>query len=301
VCPQRGWFIPPCAFGALDPNDVDEYVWPQGGPARAHDPRFVPSVWMPVKAASDDDQQNTGPVSWMEVSLLTFEPYFDIDAEEWFVDVPISVMRASDPFIRFGLVRYQDNALIAAAGDPRERRVQVSTPVRVWTQLPPRRDVEVRGRTEGGYLFVTANICGRASHGVKDLPDAEDALKLRLKHPRMKLSIVHERVDTFGVRRQVTLHSVDSLEGPGPCVVGENLAWALNAKVGPDHLSRLHSGQLVAWIEEVEDRLPATYPGEPKTLKDAFSIDALVTSGPRFAARVPFQSIEAPYVVQGAK
>ena len=316
ICSQRGWFIPPSAFGCLDATDVDEYIWPQGGPQRPHDPAYVPSVWMPVKGASgspadptkdtghasDSGQTEKEAVTWMEVSLLTFEPYFDIDAEEWFVDVPVSATNATDPFIRFGLVRYQENALPLTPDDPRKRRLQVSTPVRVWTQLPPRREVHVRGRTENGTMYVTATVRGRASVGAKELPaNAPDLLKQRLKHSRMKLSVVHERVDGFGVRRQVRLQSADSADGPEPKVVGENLEWGLNAKLEADRLSRLQGGQLVAWIEEVEDRLPATYPGEPKTFEEAFSPEAIATSGPRFAARVPFQKLDGAFVSSGTK
>jgi hypothetical protein len=95
--------------------------------------------------------------------LLTFEPYFDIDREEWFVDVPIRLARASDPFVRLGLVRYQPNSVCDD--------LKVSPPVRVWTQLPPRRHVSVTHKAvEKADISVQVLVRGQASDGVKPIP-----------------------------------------------------------------------------------------------------------------------------------
>jgi hypothetical protein len=158
--PQKGWFMPPTAFACLNPAEVGE---PQ-----AHDPKYVPCVNMPIAVArpagSADGTSDANAVTFMQVALLTFEPYFDIDAEEWFVDVAMDAARATDPFIRLGLARYQPNAVNDQLG--------VSTPVRVWTQLLPRRTLCVQPRpAKNGDIELNAVVRGQASDGIKPLPD----------------------------------------------------------------------------------------------------------------------------------
>ena len=162
LTPQKGWFMPPTAFSCMDRSEYDEYFsGAPDAPQRAHSPRYVEAIRMPVEAsdpASPDDKTTPKPIaSWLEVSLLTFEPYFDVEAEEWYVDVPMSLARATDPFIRFGLVRYQENAVAD--------ELKVSPPVRVWTQLPPQRELEVTSTRAGAGCEVVATARGQASAG----------------------------------------------------------------------------------------------------------------------------------------
>jgi hypothetical protein len=284
--PQAGWFIPPAAFSFLDPAETNKDLHP---PATArkwpHDPKYVASELMPI---ADKPGTSTGDLptikSWLAVSLLTFRPYFDIDAEEWFVDVPMSASRATDPFIRFGLVRYQENAIDAT--------LRVSTPNRVWTQLPPRRELNVTGQMIGGDLAANIVVRGQASDGVKDLPDFADAeVGKRLAHPRMALTVLYETKDALGGRRQVDIGYVETKFDRPPPVVAGCFEWATGLTIQAERLQGLSGGQFVALVEEIEERLPATYSVEPKALKEAFAKDALVRAGPRFLARVPFWPI----------
>ena len=92
--PQKGWFMPPTAFGCLNPAEAGE---PQ-----AHDPMYVPSALMPISAAEPAGSDartsvDSAAVTFLPIALLTFEPYFDIDTEEWFVDVAMDAARATDP------------------------------------------------------------------------------------------------------------------------------------------------------------------------------------------------------------
>jgi len=46
----------------------------------------------------------------LNVSLITYAPRFDVELEQWYVDVGIEHDHEAEPFVRFGLVRYQANA-----------------------------------------------------------------------------------------------------------------------------------------------------------------------------------------------
>jgi hypothetical protein len=263
--PQQGWFMPPTAFACLNPAEAGE---PQ-----AHDPKYVPSVNMPIAVAkqpgSADGTADPNSVTFMPVALLTFEPYFDIDAEEWFIDVAMDAARATDPFIRLGLVRYQPSALDG-------QQIDVSTPVRVWTQLPPRRTLCVRPRPEDGAIELHAVVRGQASDGIKPLPDDAAAVLLnntsdaasaarravwnRLQVAKMVLKIVHETEDgNFGRRQTNVFPSTTTNFDIGKIEDGETV-WSTCVTIPQSRLNDLGAGQFVAIVEEIEERLPATYP-----------------------------------------
>jgi hypothetical protein len=292
---QMGWFMPPTAFAYLNPAEAGEQ--------RAHDPTYVSCVKMPVTVAkpqgsADGTSDANAAVTFMQVALLTFEPYFDIEAEEWFVDVAMDAARATDPFIRLGLVRYQPNAV--------DDELQVSTPVRVWTQLPPRRTLSVQHRTANhGDIALQAIVRGQASDGIKPLPDdaaqsllndpsdekaaaARRTVWDRLQRPKMILKVVHETEDDDVGRRQTNVFANATINfGNGTLENGE-MVWPISVTMPESRLSDLGPGQFVAIVEEIEERLPATYPNEPIKLTDLLKDEVVLQSGPRFVARIPF-------------
>jgi hypothetical protein len=112
---------------------------------------------------TDGTPANDAPVTILPVALLTFELNFDIDAEEWFIDVAMDLARAADPFIRLSLVRYQPNNISGS--------LKVSTPLRVWTQLPPRRVLKLLYWEEyNGNIVLQGFVHGQASDGIKPFP-----------------------------------------------------------------------------------------------------------------------------------
>lgn len=291
--PQNGWFMPPTAFACLNPAEVGE---PQ-----AHDPKYVPTVKMPIMVAkpsgASDGTPAAGSLTFMQVALLTFEPYFDIEAEEWFVDVAMDAARATDPFIRFGLVRYQPNAV----GDD----LQVSTPVRVWTQLLPRRILSLKPRPEkNGDIALHAVVCGQASDGIKPLPSdaaevllndpneqaaaARRAVWNRLQRAKMTLKVLHETEDDNFGKRQTNVFPGETIDFDYGTMKDGEMSWSVSLTIPQSRLNDLGHGRLVAIVEEIEERLPATYPSEPIKLTDLLNVDVVVHSGPRFIARVPF-------------
>jgi hypothetical protein len=287
--PQKGWFMPPTAFAYLNPAEAGE---PQ-----AHDPIYVPTALMPISAAkpvgSDDGvSADSAPVTFLPVALLTFEPYFDIDAEEWFVDVAMDGARATDPFIRLGLVRYQPNAIAD--------HLKVSTPVRVWTQLSPRRILDIQYRpVSNGDIVLQAAVCGQSSDGIKPLPDdaqflldddAARAVWENLQTPKMLLHVFHETDSRFGKRRARVFQDEMMCFNKANIVNGE-MVWSISRTLPAARLSDLGPGQFVAVVEEIEERLPATYPSEPIKIADLLKKEVVRQSGPRFIARVPFYEI----------
>ena len=129
MSPQEHFFVPPSAFEDL--KRLGE------GP---HRPCYVPKALMPTEGlASAQISQATKDIqkkdSFCEVSLLTYEPCFDLDREEWYIDVDLRPSLATDPFVRLGLVRYQEHAI--------SDDLKVSHPVTLWTQLLPTREVEL--------------------------------------------------------------------------------------------------------------------------------------------------------------
>lgn len=296
--PQRGWFMPPIAFSCLNPAEAGE---PQ-----AHNPKYVPSVKMPIMVTRPPGSTDGTPVAdsltFMQVALLTFEPYFDIEAEEWFVDIAMDAARATDPFIRLGLVRYQPNTVDRELQVP---TLQVSTPVRVWTQLPPRRTLTLKSRlTKDGDVTLDGMVCGQASDGIKSLPDdaaeillndpngeaaaARRAVWNRLQRAKVVLKVLHETEDDDFGRRQTNVFPGETIDFDGGTMNDGIMAWPISVTIPQVRLTDLGPGRLVAIVEEIEERLPATYPSEPIKLTDLLKDEVVVQSGPRFIARVPF-------------
>jgi hypothetical protein len=296
--PQKGWFMPPTAFACLNPAEAGE---PQ-----AHDPMYVPSVSMPISTAkppgsTDGASDDNATLTFMKVALLTFEPYFDIDAEEWFVDLAMDAARATDPFIRLGLVRYQPNAISDDRPNAISDDLKVSTPVRVWTQLPPRRTLSVHHRpANNGDIVLKAVVRGQASDGIKPLPDdAQFLLKDpnddgaravwdRLQRPKMLLNVVHETEDEDFGKRQTSVFPNEAICFNKGNIVNGEMEWSISRTVPISRLNDLGPGQFVAVVEEVEERLPATYPSEPIKITDLLKEEVVRQSGPRFIARIPF-------------
>lgn len=97
---------------------------------------WQPRVLMPVPGA----EVGANPESFAQVSLLTYEPRFDVSEHLWFVDLDVNVGELPDPFIRLGIVRYQPNARedrpLASEGI---KAIRCSAPVAAWIQALPRR------------------------------------------------------------------------------------------------------------------------------------------------------------------
>jgi hypothetical protein len=188
-----GWITPPSAFADLGPAETDP-----GDSSRVvtAERMYVPRASIPIPI---DD--GTGPRrrTWLEASLLTFVPRFDIDHESWFCDVELRADCAPEPFMRLGLVRYQPYAA------PEHR---VSEPVVEWLQIPQHRVVKVTvDKSEPQRLQV--EMQGSSFNPRQRDHDAEDDRDITTwtNGPVMKVSVLRRRPD--GVETLADLHQKD--------------------------------------------------------------------------------------------
>ncbi|EJJ27756.1 hypothetical protein [Rhizobium sp. CF142] len=283
---QEANFIPPDAFEDLK----------RLGQA-PHRPEIVPRALMPIPRAASGTA-----TEYLPVSLLTYEPCFDLDREEWYVDVDLKPIRASEPFVRFGIVRYQAQSISPS--------IMVSEPVSVTMQLLAERQIEITTKGKDTQdRFVSIRVSGLGSHDIKDifpdlLPDADEAWSANfdtLRRPKMKLSLFHEVEDGENgvVRTPIeTTPEKSTTVGPAmdenfhcevePTIENANLVWEVDFNFAAAALDDLGRGRIVAYVEEVDRRMPAAYRKEPAPLKSMFALNSFVESGPRFSARVPF-------------
>ncbi|WP_434118758.1 hypothetical protein [Sinorhizobium meliloti] len=321
---QDGNFIPPDAFADVprSQNPAEAMTNGEGDPAEVnaqtnpHDPKFVGEALMPIPKAAppkmDGEPGNDKPSNnmrdFLPVSLLTYEPCFDLDREEWYVDVALKANRASEPFVRFGLVRYQEHSI--------SPDLATSEPVTVHMQLLPKRrvSVHVEPRDKTNPLpsgkKITVEVAGRGSRGIKEFdfsalpPDTAERQAAwkknfdRLRLPKIRATVFHERGEaTNRIRKPISplgWHPAYPeqdlpLEMPEPDVDGDpDLVWKQTFELPQSILSDLGEGQVVIYLEEIDLRMPAAYREEPITFDRMFDEETFVASGPRFSARVPF-------------
>jgi hypothetical protein len=286
MAPQTGNFIPASAFRDLERLGQ--------GP---HRPSYVARARMPIDISEEVDPatgkvivKDAEPPEFLDVSLLTYEPCFDLDREEWYVDVDLHPALATDPFVRFGLVRYQENSI--------SRELMVSEPVVMWAQVLPHRTVTLTHTSEEDCIRLNAVVCGQASDGIKPIsglprpltPAENDTLTL-LRRPVMQMTIVHEGLTANGVLTRTPIFANSVLEARGEPSDGL-MRWELVPKVvATSRVTELGKGSLVAYIEEVEKRMPATYSDEPILVDEMLDEKTIVASGPRFSARIVFHKI----------
>lgn len=208
-----------------------------------------------------------------------------MERQEWFINVDLRPVRASEPFARFGVVAFDPHA-------PAE--LAVSPPVAVTAMLLPHRHLTVTA----GAGEVTVTLVGLGSLDIADLRDGlsadQTAAFQLLREPNVRLYIMHEQTVDGRLLRTPVLEGRPENDGatvlPARTVNG-TLHWSKTLSL-PD-LGTLKSGQLVAYVEEADRRMPATYTSEPTDVAAMFEPKSFVLSGPRFSARVPFQVVPA--------
>jgi hypothetical protein len=310
---ELGWLVPPTAFADLANAAVDDGT---SDPKLSQDPVYVPRASIPIPV--DDGSGNRRQTS-MEAALLTFVPRFDVDHENWFCDVELKVGTAPEPFIRFGLVRYQPFAPAA---------LRVSEPIVEWAQVPQDRLVVVSIDTAKPKL-VEVVACGSGSTHGAPAPWGYDPGRIEslVQKPMMKVTVMKRRPDGVSEVAQLDAQSSVCRSGysrraerawvpltqaeweqrltlPTPsepprrqlAVVADppgrttTLYWRTEFELDDKPLDPKVTGtEYSVLIEEVQPMLPATFPDEP-TESAASSPDkkrqALAVSGPRFAALV---------------
>ena len=278
---QSGLFIPPAAFADLHPEEDNP-----------HKPRFVGAALMPVPQASppqaspsqslgqnpvgksdghsDGASGSSADYDYLPISLLTFAPCFDPDREEWYVDVDLRPIRAAEPFVRFGLVRYQEHSV--------SEKLMTSEPVAVTTQLLPERDAsvfELVSPSKDREFFII--VQGRGSSDIKSLSPTSlsgsvDQIRKAwqanfdmLRRPKIKLALFHETRNEWGQTMRSPINP-PGLDGPNDeldwlselkdaHIDGDVLAWTVDFRLSQSLLAELGSGSVVAYLEEVDRRM----------------------------------------------
>lgn len=142
---------------------------------------YVEQVFIPIQDPSDVSL-DFNPIATLAAALITYEPRFDPELEKWFVDIDINPETLVDPFVRLGLVRYQQNAL---------DDLKVSAPVKVWAQVRPARTAQASvAKLKDGTLRLKVQVSGHFAARM-------DEEKGRV-HPRMLIAIRERRITLSG-------------------------------------------------------------------------------------------------------
>jgi hypothetical protein len=306
--PQQAVLIPAEAFVDAIDGLSDKFHCARS----VHDPKVVNKAWMPTPKPMDNlsvtndggghavpDVQDT----FLQVCLITYEPCFDCDREEWFVDVDLRTYRPSEPFVRFGLVRYQENAI-----DP---KLCVSPPTSVTIPLLPSRSLEIRlpAPAPTGECQLEVCMSGPGFSDIKDLkiadtfadqpsPEVDKWLTAfsKLRRPWMRVWLSHEVVGEAGLVIRTPIDSPHPNSKTGewevqPELEDDRLTWRQTIPLAGSLNKPSWTGTLVAYVEEIDRRMPSSYSKEPIDPTSLFDEVTFVDSGPRFSARVPFMEI----------
>lgn len=272
--------------GFLDPSSFKDLGPTPSASGMGFTAELVPVVRMPVRVEAPPGQpQAAPPPATLDVSLVTYEPRFDIETEQWYVDAAIEHPFEAQPFVRLGLVRFQPHA----PGD-----LQVSFPTTQWVQLLPRRDVHVTYELRNNVGFGTVTV-----EGLGPLEDRVDAADDGVG-TRVWARVMSEYVNDAGILCRSTsppeLMCVASMpvEGlPQEHYRGPRRRWSididLDALQDRNELGIQGTVKHYIYVEEREAYLPATYVHEPVT--PAIASGGLESrmhqeSGPRFVARL---------------
>ncbi len=270
-------------------------------------PEPVSRVSMPIRVEeSTGKRQNekSGDIPTLDVSLVTYRPKFDISEEQWYVDVALAHPREAQPFVRLGLVRYQPHAT---------DDLQVSYPVVQWTQLLPRRTVEVQRsgltvtiRVEGLATSPHDSLIEGSFKNPHEVPLSSDEQE-RFPTTRMTARIIREASLPLGVAtRSTEVFRCPGLHPATEIVFSErNTTYSKKLNEGIyeavwqetltlDKMDLKHASYFVI-VEERDLRLPATYATEPvspdravgNSCDGTFDEGLLVESGHRFFAKIP--------------
>jgi hypothetical protein len=294
---QIGWFMPLEAFRDALP-DVS------GTRTKALPVR---DVLMPIPRGQSNDVNGGGsstgnnnanqPQSTMNVSLLTYEPKFDVGEECWYVDAEISPLAFAYPFVRLGLVRYQPHA-------PKEW--QVSEPVVEFIQLMPQRNVVVNVEHSAGASSgypVRIDVYGPGSDLVELYADDQIAagpnvdslhrpvLKARVLRPaegakaysgEAQEPIVAEVTATGLDGKLLKWNSASDVNMFEPRRGENGLQWSFRFVLKEDPHVVPHS----VLLEEVEWMLPTDPVAEAVRQGKAPGTAIVAETGPRFALKV---------------
>ncbi len=272
--------------GFLDPSSFKDIGHTRSASGMGFTAELASVVRMPVRVEAPLGQPQADiPLTMLDVSLVTYEPHFDIETEQWYVDAAIEHPFEAQPFVRLGLVRFQPHA-------PED--LQVSFPTTQWVQLLPRRDVRVTYELRNSVEFATVTV-----EGLGPLDDRFDAADDGVG-TRVWAHVMSEYINDAGLVCRST-HS------PKPmCLApvsaggqaqeeyrGPRRTWSIDIDLDslPDRneYGIQEKVKHYIYVEEREAYLPATYvhePVPPEIASGGLESSMHQESGPRFVARL---------------
>ncbi|MBB3643873.1 hypothetical protein FHX14_000032 [Rhizobium sp. BK619] len=264
------------------PLTPENFGWSKSASA-AMNPGRLTGILVPVQIPAPPGAEE--PLTVLtKADLLTYAPRFDVDREQWFVDLNLKAPETPNLFARLGLVRYQEQAM--------SKELQVSEPVTVWTQLLPERTLSASVTENDGVVDIYTCVSGVAHKDVRipKAPDGVDTTPLsKLRQPTVRFRLVHESAES-GVLRRINLGNEPV---PPLRIADSQTKWEHNFKFVMKDIHALGAGAVYVYAEEIESFMPATYAVEPVYIQDIFDADTLIDSGPRFAARLELPGVAA--------
>ncbi|WP_291387095.1 MULTISPECIES: hypothetical protein [Achromobacter] len=268
-------FLPPSAFKDLI----------QQAPLGSFAARLESLVTMPIRVEPATGTANPDIESpTLDVSLVAYEPRFDIETEQWYVDMSIEHPFEAQPFVRLGLVRFQPNA---------PRKLQVSYPVTQWIQLLPVRSAWLTTEMVEDQLTAHVTVHGLASAQALTCP-ANELVATRfwayaMSEYKNDAGLLCRRIMPARPMEEVTIPpDNDASLYAGPCRQWKLAIDITSLLTDNPHPDATH----FVYVEEREAYLPATYGREPVDAQVAAAGPGLpeglhVEGGPRFAVRLP--------------
>lgn len=272
--------------GFLDPSSFKDLGATPSASGMGFTAELEPVVRMPVRVEAPPGQpQADTPLTTLDVSLVTYEPRFDIETEQWYVDAAIEHPFEAQPFVRLGLVRFQPHA-------PEDH--QVSFPTTQWVQLLPRRDVRVTYELRNSVEFAMVTV-----EGLGPLDDRFDAADDGVG-TRVWAHVMSEYVNDAGLVCRSTHSPKPMCLAPvsaGGQAQGEyrgpRRTWHIDIDLDalPDRneFGIQEEVKHYIYVEEREAYLPATYvhePVPPEIASGGLESRMHQESGPRFVARL---------------
>jgi hypothetical protein len=269
-------------------------------------PVFVPNVLMPIprkpdasqgrgdngsgSPSSDNDAQSKNDRSgdaagreFMLVSLLTYEPRFDIDYERWYIDIHIDAGSLPEPFIRMGLVRFQPHA---------RPEMQVSEPIAQWVQLMPKRTICVAAEPPGpsNRVKVAIEVKTPAAYdgSAPQFDPGSGRPSAASSAPYMRALILRQETTGGGVTIQTIVSPEGTINSQGTQLLPQRIdddgtVWSGTVDF-PCRPAVDTGSEYSVFVEEVQAFDSTANPYEAGT---GAQIADVVESGPRFAAIVP--------------
>lgn len=277
-------------------------------------PRFVENALMPIPEGDDNNQNDQQAASsgtaapkvtpqFMMVSLVTYMPRFDPDFEHWYVDVDLDVGEARDPFVRFGLVRFQPHA---------DRHLQVSQPVAEWVQVVGYlRDVTVARQSTNGRDWVSVTVSRTTGVDAAKRDKAESLGVATGEIPLIRVTLIEcsrsphgqvlervARLDMAELSNTALAGQIDSDAGGmviKTCQENTGASLLLDLRLPIPSSGAAQDLHYAVLVEELLISQRSSYSNEP-VRKDADILDGerYIESGRRFAVRLELEPQQPP-------